>query len=164
MWHHAHVRDGARIGRDCSLGKNVFVDGGAIIGDRVRIQNNVSVYSGVTLEDDVMVGPSAVFTNDRFPRAHGFEWEITPTTARRGAAIGANATIVCGVELGAWSMVGAGAVVTHDVDANAVVLGNPARVYGWACWCGKVLARGTDQPAGQTVRSPRAVLRFGATR
>jgi acetyltransferase-like isoleucine patch superfamily enzyme len=162
VWHHAHVRAGAHIGRDCSLGKNVFVDGGAIIGDRVRIQNNVSVYAGVTLEDDVMVGPSAVFTNDRFPRAHGFEWEITPTTVRRGAAIGANATIVCGVELGEWSMVGAGAVVTHDVDANAVVLGNPARRFGWSCWCGKVLSRDSERPAGQTC--DRCGTLFGETR
>lgn len=150
VWHHAHVRAGARIGTGCSLGKNVFVDGGAVIGDRVRIQNNVSVYNGVTLADDVMVGPSAVFTNDRFPRAHGYEWELTPTTVRRGATIGANATIVCGVVLGEWSMIGAGAVVTHDVAPHQLVVANPARHFGWVCWCGKVLAR-SDAPPSDAV-------------
>ena len=135
------------IGRDCSLGKNVFVDGGAVIGDGVRIQNNVSVYSGITLEDEVMLGPSAVLTNDRFP-AHGFEWEITPTLVQRGATVGANATIVCGVTLGAWSMIGAGAVVTHDVAPNELVVGNPARHFGWVCWCGAVVAE-RRAPAGR---------------
>jgi acetyltransferase-like isoleucine patch superfamily enzyme len=162
VWHHAHVRAGATIGRNCSLGKNVFVDANVSIGDGVRIQNNVSVYSGVTLEDGVMVGPSVVFTNDRFPRAHGYEWEIVPTTVRRGATIGANATIVCGVELGAWSMVGAGAVVTHDLEPNEVVAGNPARRFGWACWCGNVVARGNPRPAGTVC--PRCGLVLGESR
>lgn len=162
IWHHAHVRAGARIGRDCSLGKNVFVDGGAAIGDRVRIQNNVSVYSGVTIEDDVMLGPSAVLTNDRFPRAHGFEWEITSTFLRRGTTVGANSTIVCGVTLGAWSMVGAGAVVTHDVAANELVVGNPARHFGWVCWCGAVVSRDLEPPTGTTC--DRCGVRFGETR
>ena len=162
VWHHAHVRSGARIGADCSLGKNVFVDGGAVIGDRVRIQNNVSVYAGVTLADDVMVGPSAVFTNDRFPRAHGYEWQITPTEVHRGATIGANATIVCGVVLGAWSMVGAGAVVTRDVVPFALVVGNPARPHAWVCWCGAIVGKDADRPEGATCS--RCGTPFGETR
>lgn len=162
VWHHAHVRTGAVIGRDCLLGKNVFVDGGAVIGDRVRIQNNVSVFAGVRLADDVMVGPSAVFTNDRFPRAHGFEWAIAPTTVQQGAAIGANATIVCGITLGAWSMTGAGAVVTRDVAANQLVLGNPARHFGWVCWCGRVVGKDDTPPTGTTCE--RCGTAFGAVR
>jgi acetyltransferase-like isoleucine patch superfamily enzyme len=144
VWHHSHVRDGAVVGRDCILGKNVYVDVGARIGDRVKVQNNVSVYDGVVVEDDVFVGPSAVFTNDRYPRASG-DWELVPTTVRRGASIGANATIVCGVELGAWSVVGAGSVVTRSVADHAIVVGNPAHQVGWACECGRVVAR-TDAP------------------
>ena len=147
IWHHAHVRSGARIGDGCSLGKNVFVDSGVTIGDRVRIQNNVSVYAGVSLGDEVFVGPSAVFTNDRLPRAHGYEWEVVPTVVERGASIGANATIVCGIRLGAWSMVAAGSVVTNDVEPHELVVGNPARRRGWCCWCGRVVARTEERPA-----------------
>jgi acetyltransferase-like isoleucine patch superfamily enzyme len=147
VWHHAHVREGAQIGRECSLGKNVFVDAGARVGDRVRIANNVSVYRGVTLADDVFVGPSAVFTNDPRPRAHGHGWEPVPTVVHRGASIGANATIICGVTLGSWSMVGAGAVVTHDVADSQLVIGAPARPAGWCCWCGRVVTREVERPA-----------------
>ena len=141
VWHHAHVREGASVGARCTLGKNVFVDTGVIIGDATKIQNNVSVYAGVCLEDEVLVGPSAVFTNDRFPRASSVEWAVVGTTVRRGASIGANATIVCGVEIGRWAMVAAGAVVTHDVAAHELVGGNPARRMGWVCRCGQVLLR-----------------------
>jgi len=141
IWHRGHVRDGARIGADCSLGFAVYVDTGVVVGDRCRIQNHVSVYQGVTLEDDVFVGPQATFTNDRFPRAAASEWTVVPTRVRRGASIGANATIVCGVVIGAHAMVGAGAVVTADVPAHALVLGSPARLHGWVCVCGHTLAR-----------------------
>jgi UDP-3-O-[3-hydroxymyristoyl] glucosamine N-acyltransferase len=146
VWHHAHVRAGAVIGRGCSLGKNVYVDAGVCIGNRVKIQNNVSVYHGVTLEDDVFVGPSAVFTNDRYPRAHVADWPLVETRVRRGASIGANATIVCGVEIGPAAMVGAGAVISHPVDANQLVYGQPAEVRGWVCWCGAVLSRADERP------------------
>jgi UDP-2-acetamido-3-amino-2,3-dideoxy-glucuronate N-acetyltransferase len=161
VWHHAQVREGAVIGRDCSLGKNVFVDQGVRIGDRVRIANNVSVYRGVTLSDDVFVGPSAVFTNDRRPRSHGYDWEETPTRVRRGASVGANATILCGIELGEWCMVGAGAVVTHDVADWQLVLGTPARSAGWCCWCGRVVSRANVRPADVVCDCG---LRLGTTR
>jgi len=141
IWHHAHVRAGATIGQDCVLGKNVFVDATASVGDRVKIQNNVSVYSGVSLEDEVFVGPSAVFTNDRVPRAVGGDWQRVNTTIRRGASIGANATLLCGIEVGEWAMVAAGAVLTRDVAPHELVVGNPARRMGWVCRCGHVLAR-----------------------
>jgi acetyltransferase-like isoleucine patch superfamily enzyme len=145
VWHHAHVREGAVIGAECSLGKNVYVDAGACLGDRVKVQNNVSVFDGVTLESEVFVGPSAVFTNDRYPRAVG-DWEIAPTVVRRGASIGANATVICGVEIGAWAVVGAGSVATRSIADHAVVVGNPARQVGWACECGRIAARTGDRP------------------
>lgn len=143
IWHHGHVRAGAVIGESCTLGKNVFVDAGAVVGDRCKIQNNVSVYRGVRLDDEVFVGPSAVFTNDRFPRAVGDDWEVVDTRVCQGASIGANATIVCGVGIGPWAVVGAGSVVTRDVEAHELVVGNPARRLGWVCRCGRVLARTT---------------------
>jgi UDP-2-acetamido-3-amino-2,3-dideoxy-glucuronate N-acetyltransferase len=145
VWHHAHVREGAIIGRECTISSNVYVDVDARVGDRVKVQNNVSVYQGVTLEDEVFVGPSAVFTNDRYPRAEG-EWEVVPTVVRRGASIGANATVVCGVEIGAWAVVGAGTVVTHSIPDHELVVGNPARHAGWACACGRVVTRGEARP------------------
>jgi UDP-2-acetamido-3-amino-2,3-dideoxy-glucuronate N-acetyltransferase len=142
IWHFSHVMAGARIGARCVLGQNVFVAATTSIGDGCHIQNNVSIYDGVQLEADVFVGPSAVFTNVRTPRAfvdrkHAFE----ATVVERGASIGANATIVCGVTVGAYALVAAGAVVTRDVPAQAVVAGVPARRTGWTCRCGEV--RGT---------------------
>jgi UDP-2-acetamido-3-amino-2,3-dideoxy-glucuronate N-acetyltransferase len=149
VWHVTHVRSTARIGGDCNIGRNVYVDAGVTVGDRVKIQNNVSVYVGVTLEDDVFVGPSAVFTNDFNPRAHNPDWVVTPTLVRRGASIGANATIVCGVEIGEYALVAAGAVVTRDVRPYQVVAGNPARHHGWVNRLGEVISRETEPPANQ---------------
>jgi UDP-2-acetamido-3-amino-2,3-dideoxy-glucuronate N-acetyltransferase len=137
VWHFVHVMSGAVIGRDCSLGQNVVVMKGTKIGDRVKIQNNVSVYEGVELEDDVFCGPSMVFTNVVNPRAHvSRKAEFQRTLVRRGASIGANATILCGTTLGEYCFVGAGAVVTKDVAPYAIVTGVPARRTGWACVCG----------------------------
>jgi UDP-2-acetamido-3-amino-2,3-dideoxy-glucuronate N-acetyltransferase len=145
IWHYSHVMGGARIGRGCSLGQNVFVANEATIGDNVKIQNNVSVYEGVTLEDDVFCGPSMVFTNVINPRSHvSRKTEFQPTRVGKGATIGANATIVCGHVLGRYAFVGAGAVVTADVPDHALVLGNPARVAGWMCECGVRLPLGID--------------------
>ena len=144
VWHHSHVRAGASIGADCVLGKNVFVDEGVVIGNRVKLQNNVSVYNGVTLADEVFVGPSAVFTNDLLPRADNPGWTVVTTAVGKGAAIGANATIVCGLELRPWSTVAAGAVVTKSTEDNELVAGNPARRMGWMCRCGVVASRTTE--------------------
>jgi len=139
IWHWVHVMPGAHVGERCSIGQGCFV--GAIrIGDGCRIQNHVSLYDGVTLEEDVFIGPSAVFTNVAHPRAHVARKDAyARTLVGRGASIGANATIRCGVSIGPYAMIGAGAVVTRDVAAHALVVGAPARRVGWACRCGETL-------------------------
>lgn len=140
VWHFCHVLGGAVIGERCSLGQNVVVMNGVRIGNNVKIQNNVSIYEGVELEDDVFCGPSMVFTNVINPRSHvPRKTEYQKTLVRRGASIGANATIVCGVTLGEYSFIGAGSVVTNDVDAYALIVGVPGRRVGWMCQCGERL-------------------------
>ncbi|HEX9580580.1 MAG TPA: DapH/DapD/GlmU-related protein [Gemmatimonadales bacterium] len=140
IWHFCHVMPGAQIGQRCSLGQNVVVMPGTRIGNNVKIQNNVSVYEGVELEDDVFCGPSCVFTNVMNPRSHvPRKHEYRRTLVRRGTSIGANATIVCGVTLDQYSFIGAGAVVTSDVPAHALMVGVPARRVGWMCQCGERL-------------------------
>jgi len=142
IWHFCHIMGGSVIGKDCILGQNVFVDRNVRIGDRCKIQNNVSVYTGVTLEDGVFCGPSCVFTNVINPRAMvERKDEFKNTLVKRCATIGANATVVCGVTLGEFSFIAAGAVVTKDVAPYTVVAGVPARVIGYVCECGELLKR-----------------------
>lgn len=139
IWHFCHIMSGAVIGERCSLGQNVFVAQNVRIGNNVKIQNNVSVYEGVILEDDVFCGPSMVFTNVKTPRSaypRNTSDDYAPTLVKRGASIGANATIVCGVTIGEWALVAAGAVVTKDVPPHALVAGVPAHIAGWVCECG----------------------------
>ncbi len=166
IWNQAQVREGARIGAGCVIGKNVYVDTGVVIGDRCKIQNNVSLFHGVTVEDGVFIGPHVCFTNDRLPRAINADgslkadddWEVSPILVRHGAALGANSTILPGVTIGAWAMVGSGSVVTRDVADREVVVGNPARRFGGACVCGQTLPDGPDgSPFAGTC------LRCGAT-
>jgi UDP-2-acetamido-3-amino-2,3-dideoxy-glucuronate N-acetyltransferase len=141
IWHFSHVMSGAKIGEECSFGQNVNVDGGAIIGNRVKVQNNVSIYSGVQIDDDVFLGPSCVLTNVINPRSQINRRGLYATTViRRGATIGANATIVCGVTIGRYAFVAAGAVVTKDVPDYALVMGNPARHAGWMSRHGHVMS------------------------
>lgn len=150
VWHFSHVCAGARVGRDCSLGQNVFVANDVVIGDRVKIQNNVSVYDAVTLEDDVFCGPSMVFTNVINPRAAvQRKSEYLPTRIRRGATLGANCTIVCGSTVGEYAFVGAGAVVKGDVAPFALVVGVPARRIGWMSEHGQRLDLPAQLPPGQ---------------
>jgi UDP-2-acetamido-3-amino-2,3-dideoxy-glucuronate N-acetyltransferase len=140
IWHFSHVMPGAVIGTGCTLGQNVVVMPGTTIGDNVKIQNNVSIYEGVILEDDIFCGPSCVFTNVINPRSEiSRKHEFQRTWVKRGSTIGANATIVCGVTLGEYSFIGAGAVVTSDVPAFGLMLGVPARRVGWMCRCGERL-------------------------
>ncbi len=137
IWHFCHVLPGAVIGERCNLGQNVVVMGGTRIGTNVKIQNNVSIYEGVVLEDDVFCGPSCVFTNVMNPRSHiSRKAEYRQTLVRRGATIGANATVICGATLGEYSFIGAGAVVRGEVPAYALMVGVPARRVGWMCQCG----------------------------
>jgi UDP-2-acetamido-3-amino-2,3-dideoxy-glucuronate N-acetyltransferase len=164
IWHHSQVRERAIIGRNCILSKGVYVDCDVRIGDNVKVQNGVSIYHGVTIEDGVFCGPHCVFTNDLQPRAinpdgslkAGDDWTLNETLVRMGASIGAHATIVCGVTIGRWAMVGAGAVVTRDVPDYGVVYGNPARLRGFVCPCGeKLSAVGISTVDGILMRCPK---------
>lgn len=140
IWHYSHIMTGAEIGENCNLGQNVVVSSDVVIGNNVKIQNNVSIYTGVTLEDDVFCGPSMVFTNVTTPRSHiSRKHEYKKTLVQKGATIGANATIICGVTIGSYAFIGAGAVVTRDVSPHCLVVGNPAKGVGWICRCGEKL-------------------------
>ena len=162
IWNQAQVRERARIGAECVIGKNAYVDADVVIGDRVKVQNNVSLFRGVTVEDGVFIGPHVCFTNDRVPRAVNrdgspkadADWEVSPTLVRQGAALGANSTILPGVTIGRWAMIGSGSVVTRDVGDHELVAGNPARRLGSACACGQPLRDGEDGApfAGQCPR------------
>ena len=147
IWQHCQVRENAEIGKNCILSKGVYIDAGVKIGNNVKVQNGISVYYGVTLEDGVFCGPHCVFTNDKRPRSinpdgslkGNADWEVSETRVRMGASIGAHATIICGVIIGKWAMIGAGAVVTKDVPDYGLVIGNPAYLYGFVCPCGQKL-------------------------
>lgn len=155
IWNQAQVREGVRIGAGCSIGKNVYVDIDVVVGDNCKIQNNVSLYHGVTLEDGVFVGPHVCFTNDKRPRAinpdgspkSDDDWILSPILVRHGAALGANSTLLPGVTVGRWAMVGAGSLVSHDVADHELVLGNPARRVGGVCTCGQPLPDQADGSA-----------------
>lgn len=148
IWHFTHILSGSVVGENCNIGQNVVIGPDVRIGKGCKIQNNVSVYKGVTLEDDVFCGPSMVFTNVFNPRAHIRRMdEARPTLVRQGATIGANATIVCGITVGRYALIGAGAVVTRDVPDFALIYGNPARQHGWVCACGEKLPKDLRCPA-----------------
>lgn len=154
VWAFTHVMKGARIGADCNVGDHAFIEGGAVIGNRVTVKNSVLVWDRVTVEDEVFLGPNVVFTNDLTPRAAFKKPEETwlPTLVRRGASIGANATIVCGITIGVGAFVGAGSVVVRDVPAHALVVGNPAERIGWMCACGGRLAADLACECGRRYR------------
>ncbi len=141
IWHFCHIQSGTQIGKNCSFGQNVNISNKVIIGNGVKVQNNVSVYEGVELKDYVFCGPSCVFTNDLTPRAKYPKGRAAykKTIVEEGASIGANATVVCGHNIGKWALIGAGAVVTTNVPDHALMLGVPARVCGWVCECGEIL-------------------------
>lgn len=160
IWHYTHIMSGAKVGSKCSIGQNVNIGSRAVLGNGVKVQNNVSIYDDVILEDDVFAGPSCVFTNVINPRAFvERKTEYKQTLIKKGASIGANATIVCGVTLGEYCFVGAGAVVTRDVPSYAMVYGTPAKPRGWICYCGAKLGNDLSCPdcsrkyrtAGETI-------------
>ena len=148
IWINAQIREDSSIGESCNIGKDTYIDFGVKVGSRVKIQNGVSIYHGVTIGDDVFIGPYAVFTNDLYPRAFNKNWEITKTHVENGASVGAGAVIVCGVTLGTYCMIGAGSVVTKDVRAHALMVGNPAKQIGYVCRCGYRLSNSVCQKCG----------------
>lgn len=162
IWRQAHVREHARIGEHCNIGKGVYIDAHVHIGSNVKIQNHVSVFEGVTLEDGVFVGPHVCFTNDMFPRAITVEgklksaddWTITPTLVQYGASLGAGSVIRCGITIGSFALIGAGAVVTRDVSAHALVFGNPARFRGYVCYCARLLEDAHEEDGKITGHCP----------
>lgn len=143
IWHYCHLMKGVKIGRNCQLGQNVFVGENVVIGNNVKVQNNVSIFSGVTLQDDVFCGPGVVFTNVKFPRSRfPVNKNYLPTLVKKGATIGANATLVCPLIIGSHAFIGAGSVVTKEVFDYQLVFGNPAQLKGYVCQCGSRLSRG----------------------
>jgi len=159
IWHYCQIREGAIIGQNCIFGKGVYVDFEVRIGDNVKVQNGISIFHGVTLEDGVFCGPHCVFTNDKQPRAinpdgslkAADDWDLSPILVKKGASIGAHATIVCGITIGRWAMIGAGAVVTKDVPDYGLVYGNPARLRGFVCPCGAKLDLPTRPPSAPSL-------------
>ena len=141
IWVNVQVRERADIGTNCILSKDVYIDQAVLVGNNCKIQNSVSVYQGVTIEDDVFIGPNVTFTNDKVPRAFNVDWKITPTIVKRGASIGANATIVCGIVIGEYAMVAAGSVVTKNVPPYTLVMANPARQVALIDKAGNVVTR-----------------------
>ena len=141
VWHHAQVREGAIIGENCVLGKGVYVGKDVKIGNNVKIQNRATIYRGVTIEDNIFIGPHVTFTNDLYPRSFNNNWEIVETLVKEGASIGARSVILCGVEIGKFALVGIGSVVTKNVPNHGLVFGNPARLRGFVCKCGRRLKK-----------------------
>jgi UDP-3-O-[3-hydroxymyristoyl] glucosamine N-acyltransferase len=167
VWHHAQIREGAKIGRSCIIGKGVYVDLDVVIGDRVKIQNGASIYRGVTIEDGVFIGPHACLTNDKHPRAitpdgrlkSDRDWKVSTTVVGYGASIGAGAVVLPGLTIGRFAMVGAGAVVTKDVAPHGLVVGNPAEQIGYVCACGHRLIMARDEEATLTEEQTPRILR-----
>jgi UDP-2-acetamido-3-amino-2,3-dideoxy-glucuronate N-acetyltransferase len=165
VWHFCHIMSGTKIGDHCILGQNVFVASGAVLGNRIKVQNNVSIFAGVTLEDDVFCGPCMVFTNVFNPRSFiSRRKEFRKTLVKRGATLGANATVVCGLTIGQFAFVGAGSVVTSDVPDYVLTYGNPAKAHGWVCQCADPLTfrsgRSLCKACGKRYRKDRLGVRL----
>ncbi|HLD69284.1 MAG TPA: acyltransferase [Candidatus Omnitrophota bacterium] len=159
IWAFTNIQDGAVIGRGCKICDGCFVESGVIIGNFVTLKNGVAVFKGITLEDDVFCGANCTFINDRHPRSHHKDWLLEKTLVRKGAAIGTNATLLCGITIGEYAVVGAGSVVTKDVAPYTIVIGNPARVKGYACQCGRTLGENLQCSCGLNYRlTPRGIL------
>jgi len=164
IWHFSHIMSGAKIGAGCNIGQNVFIGSGAVLGNNIKVQNNVSIFDSVILEDGVFCGPSMVFTNVFNPRSFiSRKKEFRKTLVKKGATIGANATVVCGYTIGRYAFIGAGSVVTKDVPDYALVYGNPGRVRGWMCQCASEIVfrsgKGLCNACGRHYRKDRAGVR-----
>jgi len=141
IWHFVHVRENAEIGADCILGHSVYIDREVKIGNRVKLENRANIYQGVKIEDDVFIGPHVTFTNDPYPRTYSTDWKIMPTRVKKGASIGAGSVVLCSVTINEYAMIGAGSVVTKDVPRHALAYGNPAKIRGFVCRCGRKLMK-----------------------
>lgn len=141
VWAFTHIMKGAKIGKFCNIGEHCYIESGVIIGDFCTIKNGICLWEGIILEDHVFLGPCAVFTNDKYPRSRNKDWELKKTVIKSHATVGAGAVVLCGIEIGSYALVGAGAVVTKSVPNFAVVVGNPAKIIGYACACGRVIVR-----------------------
>lgn len=145
IWHFVHVRENAEIGENCVLGHAVYVDKGVKIGNRVKLENGANVYQGVKLEDDVFVGPHVTFTNDPYPRSFSSDWKVVPSFVKKGASIGGGSVVICGITIEEYAMIGAGSVVTDKIPPHALAYGNPAKIRGFVCKCGRKLAKDKKQ-------------------
>jgi UDP-2-acetamido-3-amino-2,3-dideoxy-glucuronate N-acetyltransferase len=154
VWHFVHVRENAEIGRDCVLGHSVYVGKGVKIGNRVKLENKVTIYQGVKIEDNVFVGPHVTFTNDPYPRSFSTDWTVVPTLVKKGVSIGAGAVVICGVTIGEHAMIGAGSVVTKDIPPHAMAYGNPAKIRGFVCRCGRRLTKEEERQKCILMRCP----------
>ena len=154
VWHFVHIREDAEIGQECVLGHSVYVGKDAKIGNHVKLENRATIYQGVTIEDNVFVGPHVTFTNDLYPRSHSTDWKITPTLVKKGASIGASAVIICGITIGDHAMIGAGSIVTKDIPPHALAYGNPAKIKGFVCRCGRTLTKGEESHQRILMRCP----------
>jgi len=154
IWHFVHVRENAKIGKYSVLGHSVYVGKGVEIGNRVKLQNRATVYQGVKIEDNVFVGPHVTFTNDPYPRSLSTDWTIMSTLVEKGASIGAGAVIMCGVTIGEYAMIGAGSIVTKDIPPHAMAYGNPARIKGFVCKCGRRLIEEEEKPKYILMKCP----------
>jgi acetyltransferase-like isoleucine patch superfamily enzyme len=165
IWAFAHILKGARIGADCNIGDHAFVEGEVVLGNNVSVKNGVAIWSGVTIEDNVFLGPNCVFTNDRNPRSYIKKpvEQLDPTLVRANATIGANATILCGVTIGTYAFIGAGAVVIRSVPDYALIVGNPGRQIGWMCRCAEKLPLNSTAPPGKSVACPHCKSTFVRT-
>ena len=150
VWAHAHIQAGAKVGENCNICNGSFIEKGAVVGHHVTIKHNVSIFEGVIIEDDVFIGSNIAFINDRYPRSHREdEWTLETTRIKKGATLGANVTILCGLSVGEYAVIGAGSVVTKDVPSYTIVCGNPARAKGYACVCGRPLNSGLSCSCGR---------------
>jgi acetyltransferase-like isoleucine patch superfamily enzyme len=160
VWHFVHIREAAQIGRDCVLGHAVYIGKAVKIGDHVKLENRATVYQGVTIEDSVFVGPHVTFTNDPYPRSRSDDWKIVPTLVKKGASIGAGAVVLCGVTIGEHAMIGAGSIVTRDIPPYARAYGNPARIAGFVCVCGRRLAKEKEEQTAIFMKCPACAKEY----
>ena len=164
VWHFVHIRENAEIGRECVLGHSVYIGKGVKIGNHVKLENRATVYQGVKIEDNAFIGPHVTFTNDPYPRSSSTNWTIVPTLVKKGASIGAGTVVMCGVTIGAHAMIGAGSTVTRDIPPHAMAYGNPAKIKGFVCKCGRQLIKKEERQKDILMKCPFCDEKYGIPR